>query len=278
MGGGSSFRNASPIYPPTYDPFLVLTLENGSVTYDFRTSVQSIDKGLLSWIKVKAQLDSLLPYSGFELCPEYPATVHFESRHYVHITTPYDCHQSDACSVWHIPKNRQQVYGGPPCKVLYNQLETIRKRHENYSPGKREAWKLPSCKRPLKYCSPNTGMILHVMLSVGEMGEHTHMNVHLLTLVKQRHNNVQQERKAALKCLKKYDKLDFSLNCAQHDEFMEAVSVITEKCPQHIKQVLSEADARGKGEIMRRLWKNDVEDRLAFTKDQTNSGNIQMIF
>ena len=138
---------SSPIYPPTYDPFLVLTLENGNVTYDFRTSVQSIDKGLFSWIKIKAQLDSLLPYSGFELCPglkAYPAAVRFESKHYVHITTPYDRHQSDACSVWHIPKNRQQVYGGPllnmcePCKVLYNQLETIRKRHENYSPGKRK--------------------------------------------------------------------------------------------------------------------------------------------
>ena len=156
----------SPSYPPTYDPFLVLTMENGSVTYDFRTSVQSMEKGLFSWVKVNAQLASLLPYSGYELCPglrEYPAEVHFESKHYVHITTPYDRHQSDGCLVWHIPKNRQQQYGGPlfnlcePCKVLYNQLEIIRKRHESYSPSKREAWKLPSSKRPLKYCSPHTG-------------------------------------------------------------------------------------------------------------------------
>ena len=35
----------SPSYPPTYDPFLVLTMENGSVTYDFRTSVQSWKRG-----------------------------------------------------------------------------------------------------------------------------------------------------------------------------------------------------------------------------------------
>ena len=104
----------------------------------------------------------------------------------------------------------------------------------------------------------------------------THMNVHLLSLMKQRHSNVQQERKAALKSLKKYDKVDFTLNCAQHDEFMEAVSVITEKCPQHLQHVLSEADARGKGEVMRKLWKHDVEDRLAFTRDQTNNGNILM--
>ena len=91
-----------------------------------------------------------------------------------------------------------------------------------------------------------------------------------------RHTNVQHERQSALKSLKKYTKLDFSLNCAQHEEFLEAVSVITEKCPQQIKQIFSEADSRGKGESMRKLWKH-VEDRLAFKKDQTNNGNIQQI-
>ena len=92
--------------------------------------------------------------------------------------------------------------------------------------------------------------------------------------MKQRHTNVQQERKSALKSLKKYNKLDFTLNCIQHEEFLEAVSVIMEKCPQQLKQVLTEADARGKGETMRKLWKHDVEDRIAFMKDQTNNGSL----
>ena len=62
------------------------------------------------------------------------------------------------------------------------------------------------------------------------------------------HNCSTYERQSALKSLKKYTKLDSSLNCAQHEEFLEAVSVITEKCPQQIKQIFSEADSRGKGE------------------------------
>ena len=139
---------------------------------------------------------TLLPYSGYELhvCPglkEYPAAVHFESKHYMHITTPYDQHQSDGCSVWpgayerreaplrgahkllvwHIPKNRQPQYCGPlfnmcdPCKRPYNQLEIIKKCHESFSPSKREAWMLPSYKRPLMYCSPHTGIQVHVHIS-----------------------------------------------------------------------------------------------------------------
>ena len=42
----------SPSYPPTYDLFLVLTMESRGVTYDFRTSIQSIEKGPFSWVKV----------------------------------------------------------------------------------------------------------------------------------------------------------------------------------------------------------------------------------
>ena len=66
--------------------------------YDFRTSVQSIVKGPLSWVKVNAKLAFL-----WELLKEYPMAVHFESKHYVRITTTYDLHQNDGCSVWHIP-------------------------------------------------------------------------------------------------------------------------------------------------------------------------------
>ena len=50
---------SSPSYPPTYDPFLVLKMESGGVIYDFRTSVQSIEKGPFSWVKINDQLDSV---------------------------------------------------------------------------------------------------------------------------------------------------------------------------------------------------------------------------
>ena len=76
---------------PTYHPFLVLTMENGSMTYDFRTSVQSFQKGVFNWVKVNTQLAPLL------LTSCVLSILHFESKRYVHITTPYDRHQSDGC-------------------------------------------------------------------------------------------------------------------------------------------------------------------------------------
>ena len=82
----------------------------------------------------------------------------------------------------------------------------------------------------------------------------------------------QRPVKSALRSLKKYNKLDFTHNCVQHEEFLEAVSVITEKCLQQLKQVLTEADTQRKGETMRKLWKHDVEEHIAFMMDQSNNG------
>ena len=39
-------------------------------------------------------------------------------------------------------------------------------------------------------------------------------------------------------------------------------------------QAGTEADARGEGEILRKLWKHDVEDCIAFAKDQADNGKI----
>lgn len=94
--------------------------------------------------------------------------------------------------------------------------------------------------------------------------------------VKERHAGVRQERQACIKSLKKYRKFDFTLNSDQHDEFVQTVATITEQCPKELDKILSEADAQGKGEVMRKLWKHDVEDRLAFKKDQAKNGTLHV--
>ena len=53
---------------------------------------------------------------------------------------------------------------------------------------------------------------------------------------------------------------------------MKTVAIITDQCPEELNKILSEADSKGKGEIMRKLWKHDVEDHFAFKKDQTRNG------
>lgn len=131
----------SPTY--TYDPYMVLTVEDGCITFDFKAFNQSIMKDTFNWEKVEAQLNSLLPFSGYVLCPglkEYPSVIHFESKNYMHILCPHERHQSYGCALWHVPKNRQQLPCSvlynvcEQCKTLYNQLEIIRKRHKQFSP------------------------------------------------------------------------------------------------------------------------------------------------
>lgn len=94
------------------------------------------------------------------------------------------------------------------------------------------------------------------------------------TIVKERHARVKQERTKALKSFKRYKKLDLTLNLGQHEEFLETVATITQQCPKELSQVLCEADAQGKGEVIKKIWKHDVEDRLAFKKDQIRNGTL----
>ena len=98
------------------------------------------------------------------------------------------------------------------------------------------------------------------------------------TAVKERHAGVRRERKTAFKSLTKYQKLDFTLNCDQHENFLGMVAALTEQCPEELSKVLCEADAWGKGDVIRKLWKHDVEDHLAFKKDQTRNGKSTLYF
>ena len=93
--------------------------------------------------------------------------------------------------------------------------------------------------------------------------------------MKDRQAGVRRERKAALKKLKKYEKIEFVLNSTQHDDLLGIVSIITDQCPQQVNTIFSEADAHGKGDIIRKLWKKDVDDRLGFKKDQAKNRKCQ---
>ena len=53
---------------------------------------------------------------------------------------------------------------------------------------------------------------------------------------------------------------------------MSAISDIGKDEPQ---KVLSEADKKGREDILRNVWKLDVEERLKFQKDQKQNGNFK---
>lgn len=59
-------------------------------------------------------------------------------------------------------------------------------------------------------------------------------------------------RKQPSQSLKKYQKLDFTLNCYQHNKFLRTVAAITEQYPEELSKVLCEADTLGKGKVTRK--------------------------
>ena len=53
---------------------------------------------------------------------------------------------------------------------------------------------------------------------------------------------------------------------------IEATSYIQNKSKGELEALLLEADAAGKGDVLRQTGKQDVEDRLNFNKDQHFNG------
>ena len=54
---------------------------------------------------------------------------------------------------------------------------------------------------------------------------------------------------------------------------LSLVSAISDIGKDELQNVLREADKKGRGEVLRNIWKLDVEERMKFQKDQKKNGN-----
>jgi len=52
------------------------------------------------------------------------------------------------------------------------------------------------------------------------------------------------------------------------------VAHIEDKSNTDLKALLAEADSKGKGDILRKAWREDIEDRKAFQRDQKQNGQM----
>lgn len=71
-----------------------------------------------------------------------------------------------------------------------------------------------------------------------------------------------------MKSLKHYRKYDVTLHDDQSNELLQLVSAISDIGKDELQKVLTKADKRGRGDILRNMWKLDVEERLKFQKDK----------
>ena len=69
------------------------------------------------------------------------------------------------------------------------------------------------------------------------------------------------------------DGWNMSVSEVTHDELITLVSKIQNQTHSELEKLLREADDAGHGETLRQTWKQDVEDRLAFERDQRKNGN-----
>ena len=66
-----------------------------------------------------------------------------------------------------------------------------------------------------------------------------------------------------------------SKNYRKWHELLSLVSAISDIGKDELQNVLSEADKKGRGDILGNIWKLDVEERLKFQKDQKQNGNFK---
>ena len=223
---------------------------------EFQVFFRSVAKVAYTSKIANNYLQSMLPKSGYIVClgiPSLPSSVCFKPKHYRKWELPFVRHDSQACKLWYLPSDpkhrlRKRSPTDPlfdsylSCKLLWTRVSNLAKRAK--SPSSRAKWQLPSSTKPLQYLSP------------------------LSLRLRQRQSRL--DRKAMMKSLHKYEKYDVSLNDDQHSEMFDLVSSISDIGKEELEKVMSEADA--KGEVLRNIWKMDVEERLQYFKDQKKNG------
>jgi len=89
-------------------------------------------------------------------------------------------------------------------------------------------------------------------------------------------NKARLERKVMIKSLKHYCKHNVALNDDQNDELLQLVSKVSDVGKDKLEKVLGEAGAKGKGNVLRKIWKQDVNEQ--YFKDQTTNSKLIILF
>ena len=92
-----------------------------------------------------------------------------------------------------------------------------------------------------------------------------------------RQSRARREKCFAKKKLDKYCHFDISVGEATHKELLELLPAIQHKSRDELEALLAEADVAGKGDILREKWQQDVQEHLAFHRDQRENGKCQLL-
>ena len=246
-----------PTAGPIYNPRLLITPSLHLTEYylEFQVFFKRIFHESYTMEAVDKFLQTMKTKSGYVICPgipKLPGEIGYKPKKYREWSIPFARHDSVDCQLWHKPSHHKRsnddpLYDScPPCKLLWHDIGVLVQRAKQRQLATKLKHQRPSSKRPLKYMSPYSKKV--------------------------RINLTRLNRKAMMKSLKHYRKHDIHLNEDQNAELLKLVSRITDVGKEQLDEVLAEADAKGKGELLRRIWKMDVDARMKYFKDQKTNG------
>ncbi len=253
-----------PLRTPVHNPRIVVKeVARQEATFAFEVHFgYERDRGSVSDDRFDVLLRTLLPGSGYELCPGLPDDVRtqltFECKNARKWGFPFNRIDHTQCELWyHVHTDLGRIKREPTCEKCSQLLRYCKvqlKRRAKVTPAQKAKRTLPSSTCNLRYLSPASKRV---------------------RLQRRSMESFQSRRK--LQSLK-YRKYDVNPNDATHSELLRLVAEIQHSSPEKLEELLTEADRAGKGDILRNKWKQDVEERLAFEKDQQRNGKAYPLY
>ena len=198
------------------------------------------DAGFHQWLK------TLLPNSGYYLCPGVMNTdTGSNVKSLRRWGFPFNRVDHKNCELWiPMPKVSGKWRHLPTCTncvKLASYLNFEERRKASITPTRKRKRQSPSSNYPISLLSP-TSVTKRLKIA----------------------------RKRKFKTSRKLQENSFDVNVRDttHNELITLVSRIQHQSLNELQKLLQEADRKGQGEHLRSIWKQDVEDRVAFQKDQ----------
>lgn len=202
-------------------------------------------------LQSERDLDSLMAYfTDYVICPGLKTVPTVESTVKRVWGFPFNRTDSKHCFFLHKPKNRKQSPGADlfnvcsSCKKLHHELKAIQKKRDRN--GSARVSKSAKCN--WKFLSPKSQ--------------------------KKRWQNTTSHARRLERDLKRLNrKLQVPLSPDFSKQMKKITGHISSNCKEELRDIFREAEAAGRGEIVKAIWKKDVEERRAFWKDQNLNSN-----
>ena len=256
---GLSLDSPQECRTPVCNPRMVLMCPSSDIfdiAYVFEVHFVEFKQGATNDAHFHELMLSLHPGSGYHICDgiskELADQASFSVKNIRRWGYPFCRTDHQLCVMWFqlekIPLNLKYGIHCSFCEKLHHYLVSEICRRQRVTPDQKAKCALPSSKCPISYLSPNTRA--------------------------KRFEMTRQELTSAKKKLQKYEKNDVNVGEASNEELLTVVSHIHHKSRSELECLLTEAEKVGKGDILREKWKQDVEDRISFDRDQRVNGTV----